>query len=52
LYWGTSAVDALSTPAKGIELLPGGIAALPFSNANLLYIDAKVSGEGCHVTVY
>jgi hypothetical protein len=52
IYIGTSLVDALSTPALGAPLEVGGCLPLPVNNANLLYVDAKVSGEGCHVLAF
>lgn len=46
---GSSTVDALSSPQVGLPLEVGGSMTFTITNANLLYVDAEVSGEGCHV---
>lgn len=43
IYLGGSTVSGTS---YGVELRAGASFALPISNANLLHIDASVSGEG------
>jgi hypothetical protein len=48
---GGSGSLATSGGSTGTALQPGGSVTLPVSNANLVFVDARVSGEGVSFTV-
>lgn len=48
---GGSGVLATLGASSGTPLLPGGSVTIPVSNANLVFVDARTSGEGVSFTV-